>query len=140
VFESVACVAFYNSKPRPLRYGPGPDMWPQDNLIYCIGSRCLGETNDVLNGMKVDTSCRPAMSLTCTARCQAVGSLGTVAVWLPRVVEPPCIVAIHYEWAMGPRCTVAVLQSPCSHILLAFNVLPATRLAGAWRRPCHVAL
>jgi hypothetical protein len=74
-----------------------------------------------------------------------------------RLIIPPCcshaqrdtglsghsvmsrIVAIHREWIAGLRCTIMVLQSLCSHVLLAFNALPATHLAGAGCQPCRVA-
>jgi hypothetical protein len=137
--DSNACVAFYSSMSQQLHCDPGPDKWPRDDVIYCIGVCRLREANDVYNGMEVVTSCRPATSLACTAWRQVVGSLGTVAAQLSRVVESPRTVAIHREWAAGLRCTVTVLQSPCSHVLLAFNVPPATRLVGAWRQPCRVA-
>jgi hypothetical protein len=60
-------------------------------------------------------------------------------VGLPRVVEPLRTVATHCERVAGLHYTGAVLQFPYPHILLAFNVSPAARLAGAWRYPCHVA-
>jgi hypothetical protein len=37
------------------------------------------------------------------------------------------------------HCLVAVLQTPCPHVLLAYNVPPAACLACARYRPCHVA-
>jgi hypothetical protein len=97
--NSIACVAFYCSKPQQLHRGPRPDRWPRDNLIYCIGSHCLGEAHDVFNGIEVIMPCRLATSLACAAR-------------LPRVVEPPRTIAIHCKWAAGLHCTVTVLQSP----------------------------
>jgi hypothetical protein len=138
--DSIACVAFYSSKPWQLHCGLGPNRWPRDNLIYYIGSHYLGEANDVFNDMESITSCRPTTSLACAARRRVVGSLGTITTRLPRVVEPPCIVAIHREWVVDLRCTITVLQPPCSHVLLAFNAPPATRLAGVWCWPCRVAL
>jgi hypothetical protein len=89
--------------------------------------------------MEAVTSCHLAMSLTCIVWRRVVGSLGTVAARLPRVIEPPRTVVTHCERAVGLRCTVTVLQSPCPHVLLAFNASPAARLAGTRRRPCHVA-
>jgi hypothetical protein len=56
-------------------------------MIYCIGSRCLGEANDVFNCMEVVMSCRSTTSLACATRRRVVGSLGTVAARLPRVVN-----------------------------------------------------
>jgi hypothetical protein len=47
-----------------------------------------------------------------------------------RVVEPPYTVAIYRKRAAGLHCTVTVLQSTCSHVLLAFNVSTAARFAG----------
>jgi hypothetical protein len=73
------------------------------------------------------------------ARRRVVRSLNTVAARLPKVVEPPRTMATHCEWAAGLRCTVAVLQPSCPRVSLAFNALPAARLAGARRRPCRVA-
>jgi hypothetical protein len=105
---------------------------------YSIGSCRLGEANDVFNGIEVVTSCRLATSLACAVRHLIVRSLGTVAARLPRVVEPPRIVVTHCERAAGLRCTVVILQSPCPHVLLAFNAPSAARLAGAQHRPCHV--
>jgi hypothetical protein len=90
--------------------------------------------------MGVISSCRLAMSFTWAARHQVVGSLSTVVARLPRVVEPPRNVAIHYEWVADLRSTVAVMQAPCSHVLLAFNALPTARLGGLRRRPCYVML
>jgi hypothetical protein len=111
--DSIACVAFYSSKAWQLHCDPGLDRWPWDNLVDYIGSRCLGEANDVFNGMGTVTYCRLTMSLACTTRHWVVGSLGTIAARLPRVVEPSRTVAIHCEWAAGLHCTVTVLQSPC---------------------------
>jgi hypothetical protein len=82
--------------------------------------------------MEIVTSCHATTSLAYAAWHRVVGSFRTVAAQLPRVVEPPCTVAVHREWVAGLRCTVAVLQSHCSHILLVFNVLSAARLADAW--------
>jgi hypothetical protein len=110
--DSIAYVVFYSSKPRQLHSDPGPNRWHQDNLIYCIGSRYLGEANDVFNGMEVVTPCRPATSLACATRYRVVGSLGTVVAWLPRVVKPPRTIVIHCKWDAGLRCSVAILQSP----------------------------
>jgi hypothetical protein len=113
-------------------------LWPRARQV--ARSRCLGEANDAFNAMEVVSSCRLTTSLACAAQRRVVGSLDTIVARLPRVVEPPRTVAIHCEWAAGLHYTVAVLQSPCSHVLLAFITLPAARLAGARRRPCRMAL
>jgi hypothetical protein len=84
-------------------------MWLRNNLIYCIRSCCIVEANDVFNGMEAVTSCHPATLLACTTRRRVVGSLGTVAAQLPRVLEPLCTVAIHRERAAGLHYTVVVL-------------------------------
>jgi hypothetical protein len=88
--------------------------------------------------MDVIMSCRLATLLACATRRRVVGSLGTVAARLPRVVEALRTVATHCERAAGSRCSGAVLQFVWPHVLLAFNVSPAARIAGARRRPCHV--
>jgi hypothetical protein len=70
-----------------------------------------------------------------------------------RVVGPPRTVAVHSEWATcrrytvmaccewpaDRRCPVAVLQAPCPHVLLAFNVPSTACLACTWYWPCRVA-
>jgi hypothetical protein len=69
-----------------------------------------------------------------------------------RVVGPPDTVAVHREWAAGRcytivacyewiadrRCLVAVVQTPCPHVLLAFNMPPAACLPCVQYRPCRV--
>jgi hypothetical protein len=48
-------------------------------------------------------------------------------------------IAACYEWLADRCCPAAVLQAPCPHVWLAFDVPPATCLTCAWYRPCHVA-
>jgi hypothetical protein len=132
-------VTFYRLNPWHLHYalgstgGPGV-IWP---LFYRVLS--AGGANDVFNGMRVAKSYRLTTSLAYAARRWVVGSLGTVAVRLSRVFEPPLTVATHRERAVSLRCTVAVLQSSCPLVLLTFNAPSAARLALASRRPCRVA-
>jgi hypothetical protein len=109
-------------------------------LDPCVLGRYLaGVANDDLNGMEVVASCNLATSRACVARRQIVGLPGTVS--------------IHHEWAPGRgytivacclwptdrHCPVTVLQTPCPHVFLAFNVSPAVCLACTWYRPCRVA-
>jgi hypothetical protein len=65
------------------------------------------------------------------ARRRAVGSLSTVAVRLPRVIEPIHTMATYYVRATGLCYASEVLQYACPHILLAFNAPPAACLTSA---------
>jgi hypothetical protein len=108
-------------------------------LDPCVLGRYLsGVANDVFNGMEAIASCRLTMSYACAAQRQ--------------VVRSPDTVAAHHKWAAGRRYTIAaccecpvdrcylvvVLQIPCPHVLLSFNVPPTTCLASARYRPCCV--
>jgi hypothetical protein len=104
-----------------------------------LGCYLSGVANDVFNGMNVIASCRLAMSHPCTARRRVVGVPGTIAIYREWAVSQCYTVAGCYEWLVDRRYPVVVLQTPCPHVLLAFNVPPAARLVSARYQPCRVA-
>jgi hypothetical protein len=67
------------------------------------------------------------------------GRLGTVAVHREWVAGRRYTVVAYCELPVDWRCPIAVLQNPCPHVLLAFNVPPTPCLACAWYQPCCVA-
>jgi hypothetical protein len=109
-------------------------------LDPCVLGRYLpGVANDVFNGMDVVASYRLATSCAYVTRRRVVGLPNTVAVHHEWAASRRYTVAACYEWPADRRCPVAVLQTPCPYILLAFNVPPAACLACTRYRPCHVA-
>jgi hypothetical protein len=78
------------------------------------------------------------MSRACVARHRVVGPPGTVAVHREWATGRCYSVAAYCEWPADRRCLVAVLQTPCPHVLLVFNVSPAACLTCTQYQHCCV--
>jgi hypothetical protein len=89
-----------------------------------------------MNGV---ASCRLITSCLCAVRRWVVGPFDTVAIHRERAAGRHYTVATYCEWPADWRCPIAVLQTPCSHVLSAFNVPLAACLVCAWYWPYRMA-
>jgi hypothetical protein len=96
---------------------------------YVLGRYLLDIANDVFNGMEVVTYCRLTTLRACVAWRWVVGPSDTVAVHREWATDWRYTIATYCEWPVDRRCPIAVLQTPCYHVLLVFNVSPAASIS-----------
>jgi hypothetical protein len=131
--------AFYSSRPDSYNETQGPTGGPRVGKTICSRALMLGVANDVFNGIEVVASCRLALSRACAARRRDVGLPDTVVVHCEWAAGRCYTIAACCEWLAERRCPVAVLQTPCPYVLLAFYVPPTAYLTCARYWPYRVA-